>query len=67
MDDDEQTNSPKVKAKRTKYSSERTNKMILINSIDIDHISDSEYEPSVLQSKSKKQSDLWFKLTRTQD
>ncbi|CAG8831782.1 16163_t:CDS:2, partial [Gigaspora margarita] len=60
MDDDEQTNSSKVKAKRTKYSSER-------NTSDDDRISDSEYESSVMRSKFKKQSDLCFKLTRTQD
>ncbi|CAG8585223.1 19304_t:CDS:1 [Gigaspora rosea] len=41
--------------------------MILINSIGDDRISDSEYELSVMRSKSKKQSDLCFKLTRTQD
>ncbi|CAG8538569.1 9535_t:CDS:2, partial [Gigaspora rosea] len=56
MDDDEQINSSKVKAKRTKYSSERTTSS-----------DDSEYEPSVLLSKSKKESDLCFKLTKTQD
>ncbi|CAG8756527.1 14514_t:CDS:2 [Dentiscutata erythropus] len=60
IDDDEQTNSSKVKAKRAKYSRER-------NTSDDDRVSDSEFETPILRSKSKKQSDLCFKLTRTQD
>ncbi|CAG8486895.1 34655_t:CDS:2, partial [Racocetra persica] len=60
MDDDEQVDSSSnLKVKRAKYSCDK-------NTTD-DGITDSEYETLVQPSKSKKSSDLCFKLKRTED
>ncbi|CAG8445555.1 321_t:CDS:2 [Cetraspora pellucida] len=60
MDDNEQVNSSSnLKVKRAKYSHDR-------NTTD-DGITDSEYETLVQPFKSKKSSDMCFKLKRTDD